>query len=220
MPSLFQGPRLEPSLVRCCHVPCGSRPIDYGVNISNKLLLDIRRHIKKYYSVSICDHKLWNFILTSTTHPNTPCCSCEPSWRWSPPKCPRSRSDRASGDVLGKNTTHRGVWNNVMVGFLDQITGTETPGTPGPRVPQSNTVLESFTSSVSGFVVVADKHIYFLTTCRAANGLQSVTEYRACWRAQRAGCWVAFVFVMKVRTWEGYLAAFSRFHRHNHAVTQ
>uniref|UniRef100_A0A8C4NTP1 DNA polymerase n=1 Tax=Dicentrarchus labrax TaxID=13489 RepID=A0A8C4NTP1_DICLA len=44
------GSKLEPSLMRCCHTPCGSRPIDYTVNISNKLLLDIRRHIKKYYS--------------------------------------------------------------------------------------------------------------------------------------------------------------------------
>lgn len=50
---LFQGLKLEPSLMRCCHIPCGSRPIDHAVNISNKLLLDIRRHIKKYYSVSI-----------------------------------------------------------------------------------------------------------------------------------------------------------------------
>ncbi|KAF6722888.1 DNA polymerase alpha catalytic subunit [Oryzias melastigma] len=44
------GNKLEPSLMRCCHVPCQSRPIDYPVHISNKLLLDIRRHIKKYYS--------------------------------------------------------------------------------------------------------------------------------------------------------------------------
>lgn len=50
--SVFEGAglTLEPSLMRCCHIPCGSRPIDYAVNISNKLLLDIRRHIKKYYS--------------------------------------------------------------------------------------------------------------------------------------------------------------------------
>lgn len=44
------GSRLEPGLLRCCHVPCGERPVDYFVNISNKLLLDIRRHIRKYYS--------------------------------------------------------------------------------------------------------------------------------------------------------------------------
>ncbi|XP_069007702.1 DNA polymerase alpha catalytic subunit isoform X1 [Embiotoca jacksoni] len=50
--SVFEGAgqKLEPSLRRCCHVPCGSSLIDHAVNISNKLLLDIRRHIKRYYS--------------------------------------------------------------------------------------------------------------------------------------------------------------------------
>ncbi|XP_076577515.1 DNA polymerase alpha catalytic subunit isoform X2 [Chaetodon auriga] len=50
--SVFEGAgsTLETSLTRCCHVPCAGRPIDHAVNISNKLLLDIRRHIKKYYS--------------------------------------------------------------------------------------------------------------------------------------------------------------------------
>uniref|UniRef100_A0A3B4XG42 DNA polymerase n=1 Tax=Seriola lalandi dorsalis TaxID=1841481 RepID=A0A3B4XG42_SERLL len=50
--SVFEGAgsKLEPSLMRCCHIPCGSCPLDYAVNISNKLLLEIRRHIKKYYS--------------------------------------------------------------------------------------------------------------------------------------------------------------------------
>ncbi|TWW71126.1 DNA polymerase alpha catalytic subunit isoform X1 [Takifugu flavidus] len=50
--SVFEGTglNLEPSLMRCCHIPCESRPIDYSVNICNKLLLDIRRHIKKYYA--------------------------------------------------------------------------------------------------------------------------------------------------------------------------
>ncbi|XP_020508693.2 DNA polymerase alpha catalytic subunit [Labrus bergylta] len=50
--SVFEGAgsKMEPSLLQCCHIPCGSRPVDYVVNISNKLLLDIRRHIKKYYS--------------------------------------------------------------------------------------------------------------------------------------------------------------------------
>ncbi|XP_078147531.1 DNA polymerase alpha catalytic subunit isoform X1 [Centroberyx gerrardi] len=50
--NVFEGAALtlEPSLLRCCHIPCGGRPIDHVVNISNKLLLDIRRHIKKYYS--------------------------------------------------------------------------------------------------------------------------------------------------------------------------
>uniref|UniRef100_A0A3P9JM83 DNA polymerase n=1 Tax=Oryzias latipes TaxID=8090 RepID=A0A3P9JM83_ORYLA len=44
------GNKVEPGLMRCCHIPCQSRPIDHPVHISNKLLLDIRRHIKKYYS--------------------------------------------------------------------------------------------------------------------------------------------------------------------------
>ncbi|XP_019718665.1 DNA polymerase alpha catalytic subunit [Hippocampus comes] len=50
--SVFEGAgsKLEPSFLRCCHVPCGGCPIDYAFNISNKLLLDIRRYIKKYYS--------------------------------------------------------------------------------------------------------------------------------------------------------------------------
>ncbi|XP_034416045.1 DNA polymerase alpha catalytic subunit isoform X2 [Cyclopterus lumpus] len=50
--SVFEGAglKLEPSLLRCCHVSCGSQPTDYPVNISNKLRHDIRRHIKKYYS--------------------------------------------------------------------------------------------------------------------------------------------------------------------------
>ncbi|XP_068438304.1 DNA polymerase alpha catalytic subunit [Clinocottus analis] len=50
--SVFEGAglKLEPSLLRCCHVSCGSQPTDYVVNISNKLQHDIRRHIKKYYS--------------------------------------------------------------------------------------------------------------------------------------------------------------------------
>ncbi|KAM6900400.1 DNA polymerase alpha catalytic subunit [Xenentodon cancila] len=50
--SVFEGAgsKVEPSLMRCCHNDCRCHPIDYMVNISNKLLLDIRRHIKKYYS--------------------------------------------------------------------------------------------------------------------------------------------------------------------------
>lgn len=39
--------------MRCCHIPCGGSPADYVVNICNKLVLDIRRHIKRYYAVSI-----------------------------------------------------------------------------------------------------------------------------------------------------------------------
>ncbi|XP_077592507.1 DNA polymerase alpha catalytic subunit isoform X2 [Stigmatopora nigra] len=50
--SVFEGTgaKLEPSILRCWQESCGGRPIDYAVNISNKLLLDIRRLIKKYYS--------------------------------------------------------------------------------------------------------------------------------------------------------------------------
>ncbi|KAM3860865.1 DNA polymerase alpha catalytic subunit [Diretmus argenteus] len=50
--NVFQGagPKIEPSLLRCCHVPCKGEPIEYATNISNKLLLDVRRHIKKCYS--------------------------------------------------------------------------------------------------------------------------------------------------------------------------
>lgn len=50
--SVFEGTGsvLEPSIKRCCHIPCGGSPMDHHVKISNKLLLDIRRHIRKYYS--------------------------------------------------------------------------------------------------------------------------------------------------------------------------
>nr|XP_057915854.1 DNA polymerase alpha catalytic subunit isoform X2 [Doryrhamphus excisus] len=50
--SVFEGAgsKLEPSLLRCCNVPCPGRPIDFAFKISNKLLLDIRGHIRKYYS--------------------------------------------------------------------------------------------------------------------------------------------------------------------------
>uniref|UniRef100_A0A665VTB0 DNA polymerase n=1 Tax=Echeneis naucrates TaxID=173247 RepID=A0A665VTB0_ECHNA len=49
--SVFEGgSHLEPSLMQCCHISCECKPINYVVNISNKLLLDIRRHIKRYYS--------------------------------------------------------------------------------------------------------------------------------------------------------------------------
>ncbi|KAL7840672.1 hypothetical protein AOLI_G00259950 [Acnodon oligacanthus] len=40
----------EPSLKHCCHIPCGGSPLEHPVQISNKLLLDIRRHIRKFYS--------------------------------------------------------------------------------------------------------------------------------------------------------------------------
>ncbi|KAJ8278149.1 hypothetical protein GJAV_G00084410 [Gymnothorax javanicus] len=50
--SVFQGAEkmLEPSLMRCCHISCEDRPVDHPIQISNKLLLDIRHHIHKYYS--------------------------------------------------------------------------------------------------------------------------------------------------------------------------
>uniref|UniRef100_A0A3Q4G8D8 DNA polymerase n=1 Tax=Neolamprologus brichardi TaxID=32507 RepID=A0A3Q4G8D8_NEOBR len=50
--SVFEGAgsTVEPSLMRCCHIPCGGSPADYVVNIRNKLVLDIRRHIKRYYA--------------------------------------------------------------------------------------------------------------------------------------------------------------------------
>ncbi|XP_053344293.1 DNA polymerase alpha catalytic subunit isoform X2 [Clarias gariepinus] len=50
--SVFEGTGnvIEPSLTRCCHVPCNASPLRYHVQISNKLLLDIRRHVRKYYS--------------------------------------------------------------------------------------------------------------------------------------------------------------------------
>uniref|UniRef100_A0A3Q2XFK7 DNA polymerase n=1 Tax=Haplochromis burtoni TaxID=8153 RepID=A0A3Q2XFK7_HAPBU len=50
--SVFEGAgsKVEPSLMRCCHIPCGGSPADYVVNIRNKLVLDIRRHIKRYYA--------------------------------------------------------------------------------------------------------------------------------------------------------------------------
>ncbi|XP_035271225.1 DNA polymerase alpha catalytic subunit isoform X1 [Anguilla anguilla] len=50
--SVFQGAgsMVEPSLLRCCHIPCGGHPIEHLVQISNKLILDIRHHIHRYYS--------------------------------------------------------------------------------------------------------------------------------------------------------------------------
>ncbi|XP_036414647.1 DNA polymerase alpha catalytic subunit [Colossoma macropomum] len=50
--SVFEGAGsvTEPSLKRCCHIPCGGSPLEHPVQISNKLLLDIRRHIRKFYS--------------------------------------------------------------------------------------------------------------------------------------------------------------------------
>lgn len=44
------GSSIQPSLKSCCHIPCGASPLDHVLRISNKLQLDIRRHIRKYYS--------------------------------------------------------------------------------------------------------------------------------------------------------------------------
>ncbi|KAJ8010866.1 hypothetical protein DPEC_G00079590 [Dallia pectoralis] len=44
------GNMMEPALLRCCNPSCGERILDYTTHISNKLSLDIRKHIKKYYS--------------------------------------------------------------------------------------------------------------------------------------------------------------------------
>uniref|UniRef100_A0A8C8JMR1 DNA polymerase n=1 Tax=Oncorhynchus tshawytscha TaxID=74940 RepID=A0A8C8JMR1_ONCTS len=44
------GTMVEAALLRCCNPTCGGRPLDYPTHISNKLLLDIRKHIRKYYS--------------------------------------------------------------------------------------------------------------------------------------------------------------------------
>ncbi|XP_058497932.1 DNA polymerase alpha catalytic subunit [Solea solea] len=82
--SVFEGAgsKLEPGLLRCCHVPCGCSPIDYAVNISNKLLLDIRRHIKKYYSGwlvcedQICQNRTRRLPIAFSRHgPICPACT-------------------------------------------------------------------------------------------------------------------------------------------------
>uniref|UniRef100_A0A8C9WPT9 DNA polymerase n=1 Tax=Scleropages formosus TaxID=113540 RepID=A0A8C9WPT9_SCLFO len=53
--SVFEGAglSLEPSLSTCCHVPCSGHPVQHSVHIANKLVLDIRRFIRRYYSVSV-----------------------------------------------------------------------------------------------------------------------------------------------------------------------
>ncbi|XP_060718299.1 DNA polymerase alpha catalytic subunit isoform X2 [Tachysurus vachellii] len=50
--SVFEGAGsvMEPSLKSCCHVSCNTSPLNHFIQISNKLLLDIRRHVRKYYS--------------------------------------------------------------------------------------------------------------------------------------------------------------------------
>ncbi|XP_054978992.1 DNA polymerase alpha catalytic subunit [Sorex araneus] len=43
------GTDVEPSLYRCSNVNCKASPLTFMVQLSNKLILDIRRCIKKYY---------------------------------------------------------------------------------------------------------------------------------------------------------------------------
>ena len=52
---LLQGTDMEPSLYRCSNINCKASPLNFVVQMSNKLILDIRRYIKKYYEVSIHD---------------------------------------------------------------------------------------------------------------------------------------------------------------------
>ncbi|XP_040279637.1 DNA polymerase alpha catalytic subunit isoform X2 [Bufo bufo] len=44
------GLQIEPSLLRCSKPECDASPLNHVPQVQNKLLLDIRRHIKKYYS--------------------------------------------------------------------------------------------------------------------------------------------------------------------------
>uniref|UniRef100_A0A8C4MNL6 DNA polymerase n=1 Tax=Equus asinus asinus TaxID=83772 RepID=A0A8C4MNL6_EQUAS len=43
------GKDMEPSLYRCSNIDCKASPLTFMVQLSNKLILDIRRCIKKYY---------------------------------------------------------------------------------------------------------------------------------------------------------------------------
>nr|KAF6492807.1 DNA polymerase alpha 1, catalytic subunit [Molossus molossus] len=49
--SVFEGSGtdMEPSLYRCSNINCKASPLNFMVQLSNKLILDIRRCIKKYY---------------------------------------------------------------------------------------------------------------------------------------------------------------------------
>ncbi|XP_071994025.1 DNA polymerase alpha catalytic subunit [Engystomops pustulosus] len=52
------GPQIEPSLLRCSKPECEASPLDHIAQVHNKLLLDIRRHIKKYYSAwLVCEEQ-------------------------------------------------------------------------------------------------------------------------------------------------------------------
>ncbi|XP_029458947.1 DNA polymerase alpha catalytic subunit isoform X2 [Rhinatrema bivittatum] len=44
------GTQIEPSLKRCSNPECDTSPLDYVIQMQNKLVLDIRRYIKKYYN--------------------------------------------------------------------------------------------------------------------------------------------------------------------------
>uniref|UniRef100_A0A5F8GFC4 DNA polymerase n=1 Tax=Monodelphis domestica TaxID=13616 RepID=A0A5F8GFC4_MONDO len=44
------GTQIEPSLFRCCNIDCKASPMTFTDQLNNKLILDIRRCIKKYYS--------------------------------------------------------------------------------------------------------------------------------------------------------------------------
>lgn len=43
------GTNMEPSLYRCSNINCKASPLTFTVQLSNKLIMDIRRCIKKYY---------------------------------------------------------------------------------------------------------------------------------------------------------------------------
>ncbi|XP_041438950.1 DNA polymerase alpha catalytic subunit isoform X1 [Xenopus laevis] len=52
------GLQIEPGLKRCSKPECDASPLDYVIQVHNKLLLDIRRYIKKYYSGwLVCEEK-------------------------------------------------------------------------------------------------------------------------------------------------------------------
>ncbi|XP_010180410.1 PREDICTED: DNA polymerase alpha catalytic subunit-like, partial [Mesitornis unicolor] len=44
------GRFIEPSLQRCSKTECEEPPLNYVVQMSNKILLDIRRYLRKYYN--------------------------------------------------------------------------------------------------------------------------------------------------------------------------
>ncbi|PKU39295.1 hypothetical protein llap_10400 [Limosa lapponica baueri] len=51
------GRFIEPSLQRCSKTECDEPPFNYVVQMNNKLLLDIRRYLRKYYNVIACNVK-------------------------------------------------------------------------------------------------------------------------------------------------------------------